>query len=212
MTYVNPPWRIGLDPQDGTATYDSSPYEVHGSMYTDAYGSSLPNSRQADYELAEQSSSHYYVDPMQLNGTIAAHEAIAHFHVDTDGSVHQLVQDIETGFGNDDRLMEQALDKEEEVARKDMLLRQQRRIDDELARLEAYGEDVYEDDTVIMFRFRFDSGNTGTVYTYVALKIRGLWYLSGQSGAKLIWDDLIDFWSKGTVIEMWLAASWEPVI
>lgn len=118
---------------------------------------------------------------------------------------------IASGASNDDRMMEQALDTEEKsmASRRDVLARQQLRIEEQLQEMERFGDDVYNDDAVLMFKFRH--ANNSTIYTYVALKVKGLWYLSGASGAKLTWDQLVDFWMRGEVVDMWEATGWEPV-
>lgn len=129
------------------------------------------------------------------------------------GSVYEY-QNIASGFGNDDRLMEQALDMEEEVmASKAVLEAQAERILKKLQVLERLGEDVYDNDSVLLFRFRYN--DTSSAYTFAALKAAGMWFLTGarNNGSYKSWDELVDFFtSKGEVVEMWMATDWENVL
>lgn len=113
-------------------------------------------------------------------------------------------------YHNDLRI-EQLLDEEESVmsGRKEFLEKRAERILSELEKLEAYGEDDYDDEAVLLFKYRFR--NSDTVYSYVAFKIKGHWYLSGKSGSRLSWDELVKFWCDGEVSEMWYCSGWEQV-
>lgn len=120
--------------------------------------------------------------------------------------------DIETGYGNDDRLMEQALDTEEATmaGRKAFLEAHASRIMDEIEKLGVLGEDVYEDDNVLSIKYNHGGG---TDYTYIALKAGGKWYLSGyQNQGPMSWDKMLEFFTHGEIIGMWVVTSWERVV
>lgn len=67
----------------------------------------------------------------------------------------------------------------------------------ELERLAMYPEeDPFDDETVLRFEKRFPAGDRR--YTYVATKVKGLWYMTGgRSPQNLEWDDLVDFMGLG---------------
>lgn len=170
---------------------------------------------------------------------------------------YTLLENIETGFGNDDRLMEKALDMEDpnyyepgepytpeqdlavqqeafdldllfqgpealivrgtktgrtEVSRKKVLENQLDRIMNEIDKLEALGEDVYEDDTVLYIKYKHTEEQE-MVYSYVAFKTGGRWYVTGyQNEGPRSWSKLVEFFSHGIVTEMWMAEGWEQII
>lgn len=132
------------------------------------------------------------------------------------GDYHTLGELIETGFGNDDRLMEQALDEQENerivpVVSRAALERQQDRLAERIAELEKYGDDVYEDDTVLLFKLRHR--NYDTLYTYTALKAGGGWWMSGNQGHVVkTWDQLVEFLSHTDVAEMWIVEGWLSIL
>jgi hypothetical protein len=62
----------------------------------------------------------------------------------------------------------------------------------ELKRLESRPEEPEEDGNVITFMKQFAAG--GIVYSYAALKAKGLWYTTGPKSPKgYTWDELLDF-------------------
>lgn len=104
-----------------------------------------------------------------------------------------------------------------------------RLLEAELAELSKYGDDVYADGTVLKFKYRFSqaalrarqpsirndygqyvAGPTveSPWYTYYACKIKGGWYLSGKSSARLDWDELVAMWTDGEVRKMRIATGW----
>lgn len=156
--------------------------------------------------------------------------------------------DIASGFGNDDHLMEIALDRTEEMrtdldyeptefslhswyatlnrdkafidgveigpsmARKDVLTGQLDRLLTELDKLDALGEDVYEDDTVLFIKYKHNEYQE-KAYNYVAFKCVGRWYVTGyQNEGPRNWDKLAEFFSRGVIIEMWMAQGWDRII
>lgn len=101
-----------------------------------------------------------------------------------------------------------------DMSRKAVLEAQAERVLKELAELEAYGEDVYDDDTVLAFDFKFSKKNEEDLkwYSYVAFKVKGKWYLTGNRGRQLYdWDDLVAFWRTGLRRNFFVAAAWELV-
>jgi hypothetical protein len=62
----------------------------------------------------------------------------------------------------------------------------------ELKRLESRPAEPEEDGNVITFQKQFAAG--GIVYSYAALKAKGLWYTTGPKSPKgYTWDELLDF-------------------
>lgn len=45
-------------------------------------------------------------------------------------------------------------------------------------------------------------------YTFYACKIKGGWYLSGKSSARIDWDELVAMWTDGEVRKMRIATGW----
>lgn len=68
-------------------------------------------------------------------------------------------------------------------------------------------EDPFEDDNAIAFKRRFPSGDI--VYSYVAYKIKGHWYLSGTVGARLTWQQLVDGWLRYAEGDVEWATEWK---
>jgi len=153
---------------------------------------------------------------------------------------------IKSGAGNDDRIMEDALDRLEghsstnnpctsrdcpsgldctdscmERARKEskvvsrrvLLEKQAERVMEELERLEIFGDDVYENETVLMINFRHGPSSDIT-YSYVAAKLDGRWYVTGyQNEGPRSWDKLVElFLSHGEVVEVWMISGWEQIL
>lgn len=61
------------------------------------------------------------------------------------------------------------------------------------ALLDAYGEDIYEDGTVVSFKKRFKCGSHE--YVFAAVKAAGKWFTSGMAigqGRGFEWDDFIE--------------------
>lgn len=105
------------------------------------------------------------------------------------------------------------------VGRREDIEARVRRLEAELSTLARYGDDVYEDGDVIKFGKNFAAGskivrtalprNLRTC-TYVALKVDGTWYATGNqvdlSGCS--WDTLVDFMFQGiSVEEVYVATS-----
>src|SRR6266511_3078812 len=74
---------------------------------------------------------------------------------------------------------------------------------EELEELERYDADDWPNDTVLAFTYCYP--NSENEYSYLAYKIKGLWYLSGRRGDHMTWDELVDFWVRGTVTSMYVA-------
>jgi hypothetical protein len=85
------------------------------------------------------------------------------------------------------------------------------RIAEQLAKIARFGDDVYEDDTVLAFDYQFNGGSK--VYSYAIIKCAGRWYTTGTKvNGGQTWDQLVRFWTQGTVVNMWVAAEWEQVL
>jgi hypothetical protein len=105
--------------------------------------------------------------------------------------------------------------KEKDMSKLDNLLAQaayvQEQLDKELEKKAKFGEDEYEDDTVIAFEYQFHPG--GIFYSYVMIKVKGSWYTSGPrtNGKAWTWDELVDWWSRGTRRQAFVVAQWEEI-
>lgn len=65
-----------------------------------------------------------------------------------------------------------------------------REVEERLGFIADYGEDTYDDGTVIKFVKSFVKG--GKEYSYAAIKVDGLWYTTGPKVPKgYTWDELI---------------------
>ena len=62
---------------------------------------------------------------------------------------------------------------------------------------ETYGEDEFEDGTVLRFYKKFD--RPSTLYTYVTVKTNELWYVSGSKDA-LTWYSLLEFFEQDNTL------------
>jgi len=164
------------------------------------------------------------------------------------GQRHPLVRDIGTGLGNDDRLMEKALDLEDAyeygdfpspfpvtlhagesvtfethgtitgrvenvVSRRVLLEKQAERALEALESLEIFGDDVYENETVLMVNYKHLEYSDKT-YSYIAAKLDDRWYLTGyQNEGPRSWDKLVEqFLSHGEVTEVWMVTGWEQIL
>ena len=81
-------------------------------------------------------------------------------------------------------------------------------------RLIEQPEDDFEDEAVIVFKKRFTTCGDGSTsaYTYAAIKIKGRWYVTGTSQAKLTWEELLDFIGDGAGEPVWYATEWDELV
>lgn len=82
--------------------------------------------------------------------------------------------------------------------------------EEELERLQSFGNDDYQDDAVLLWKHKFKG--TDRIYTFAVLKAGGKWHITGNRMNRLTWDELVKFWSDGVVLEMWEVSTWERVI
>ncbi len=114
---------------------------------------------------------------------------------------------FDSSFTRENELRAQA---ERAQAQLDEYYRQQERIASANARRAAFGEDDYEDRTVLFFRYMFANGTN--VYDYTALKCGESWYLSGpRRPGPLSWTALVDFWISGDLLELWWVSEYRPI-
>lgn len=89
------------------------------------------------------------------------------------------------------------------------------RLQKELHSLQRFGEDNYEDESVIRFdkRFRENYLDPERVWAFVAIKAKGYWYLSGpkMGGQKFTWDELVQ-WMNDGVDTIWLMTAEEEIV
>jgi len=90
----------------------------------------------------------------------------------------------------------------------DSIEREMDRLRQKKDQLEYFGADEFLDGAVLQFDKAF--GNGGTIYSYVAIKAAGLWYLSGRLQVGVSWEELVDFMSKG-VDKVWVVKEYEEI-
>jgi hypothetical protein len=97
------------------------------------------------------------------------------------------------------------------MGRKSVIETRIKQLESELQELDKYGDDIYEDGTVIRFKYAFtEATSVSCLYTFAALKVKGSWYLTGSKFAdRFTWDDLVSFWNRGIVRKMRIATEWE---
>lgn len=85
-----------------------------------------------------------------------------------------------------------------QLAKKLQERRDEREVTARLALVDAYGEDVYPNGTVITFEKVHTGG--GISYTYAVLKATDKWYATGSYGSAAIhtWDSLVEFLVSGS--------------
>ena len=64
--------------------------------------------------------------------------------------------------------------------------------------VETYGTDDFEDTDMLLFFKQFEKGET--LFTYVAVKSNGFWYVTGQ-GDRMTWIDFWEFFEKDNLLE-----------
>jgi hypothetical protein len=92
------------------------------------------------------------------------------------------------------------------------------RLETEIDKLIELGDDVYPDDSVLLFRKHYAPPRMNrqgrpihSNYTYVALKAGGFWWLTGSAGAqRKTWDELVRFLTNN-VTELWEAREWVKI-
>lgn len=96
------------------------------------------------------------------------------------------------------------------MSRKSVIEDRMKALEQELAQLDRWGEDNYKNGTVIRFKVQFQVG--GVWYTYVATKVKGRWFITGNRMSYLTWDALVEFWSKANRVKgLKVATAWEEV-
>jgi len=122
-------------------------------------------------------------------------------------------RDCPSGLDCTDSCMERARKESTVVSRRVLLEKQAERVMEELERLEIFGDDVYENETVLMINFRHGPSSDIT-YSYVAAKLDGRWYVTGyQNEGPRSWDKLVElFLSHGEVVEVWMITGWEQIL
>ena len=106
--------------------------------------------------------------------------------------------------------------KENDVNNREVLEAEAARVNKQLAALDAlaqkYGEDDFEDGTVLKFRYRFNGAARATKYRYAIIKANGLWYSTGPKTERgYTWDEMIAFWERGIMTGLKQAITWEDV-
>jgi hypothetical protein len=97
------------------------------------------------------------------------------------------------------------------VEKKDVLERQLARIMTEIDKLELMGEDAYEDETVLLIKFKYP--HVEATYDYVVFKAAGRWYMTGyQNQGPKSWSQVVEYFAKGDIVEMWMNTGWEQVL
>lgn len=68
-----------------------------------------------------------------------------------------------------------------------------KKVQEKLDLVEAFGEDTFADKTVVMFEKKFN--NDEKTYTYAAVKVNGYWYTTG--GKCFTWEQFLGFLVAG---------------
>lgn len=97
------------------------------------------------------------------------------------------------------------------MSRKNVIESRIASLEGELAELEKFGEDIYEDGEVLIFSLRFSEVKK---YRYAAIKAAGKWFITGgkNPGSYLSWDDLTDFWRRGNVAKVRVVTATKRVL
>lgn len=99
----------------------------------------------------------------------------------------------------------------EAVGKKQVLEGQLDRILTEIDKLEVMGEDVYDNDTVLSIKYKHSNGDKE--YDYIALKSGDRWYVTGyQNAGPRTWDKLMEMFSHGEIVGIWMASGWEQIV
>lgn len=88
------------------------------------------------------------------------------------------------------------------MGRKQDIEARMRALEAERALLDRYGDDIYDDGDVIKFTKTFRPneytahGDMNRRFTFAALKIGDMWYLTGRTARGKTWDELVEFMFK----------------
>lgn len=77
----------------------------------------------------------------------------------------------------------------------------------ELARLDKWGDDYFENGTVIKWKKTFPP--TRVKYSFAALKANGAWYLTNRDGYRLTWPELVNMLSNPDTFDHKIATKWK---
>lgn len=95
------------------------------------------------------------------------------------------------------------------VDRKSIIKARMEQLEAELVELEQFGEDKFDDNTVLVFDMKFP--NNETIFTYAALKKEGVWFITGvQQGSYKTWAQLVAFW-KDKVVSIHKVSAFEEL-
>lgn len=112
----------------------------------------------------------------------------------------ELTITYEMTFGGD------PLPKGRQVNKRTFYEKQIERYSEQLAQLDRFGEDDFEDGDVLRFDKKFHQ--RGQVYSYAAIKANGLWYTTGPNSPKAYtWDELVQFLPD----EVWYVTEYEKL-
>lgn len=96
------------------------------------------------------------------------------------------------------------------MSRKKVIKDRIRELEEELSTLNAYGDDNWPKNTVLRFKYQFQEG--GQFYTYVALKVSNVWYLTGKTTYGMTWESFVDFLANANKVKgLKVATSWVDV-
>jgi hypothetical protein len=88
----------------------------------------------------------------------------------------------------------------EKMDRKTVIEAQLRKLQEELAQIEQFGDDDFEEETVLTFGMKFRGHDT--IYKYAAIKANGSWWLTGTAHLAqriMTWDELVQWWRQYAV-------------
>jgi hypothetical protein len=143
------------------------------------------------------------------DGSSISDEELAHFKINSIGGLEITKAGQRAGFGIQFHKAVSDMESNMAVDRKAVITRELERLQAELFEIEQYGEDNYDDNTVLVFDMKFP--NTETIFTYAAIKKDSAWFITGvQTGQYKTWAQLVSFW-KDRVVSIHKVATFDEV-
>lgn len=84
------------------------------------------------------------------------------------------------------------------------------RLHEQLQRLEVFGSDDFDDETVLVYRREGMTPRGLMLLTYAAIKKDGRWWVTDGHNRPLSWEQLCDRMTDSP--EVWLATEWEAIV
>jgi hypothetical protein len=143
------------------------------------------------------------------DGSVISDEELARFKINRIGGLEITKAGQVQLLGLDVHQYTEELESNMAVDRKAVITRELERLQAELFEIEQYGEDNYDDNTVLVFDMKFPTHDT--IFTYAAIKKEGNWFITGvQTGQYKSWSQLVSFW-KDKVVSIHKVATFDEV-